>query len=84
MAIARTQTLTIEDEYCQKFARSGALYERANEVIAGGITHDSRAFSPFPIYVDRADRARKWDADIEHTLEAFERAVARMQREAAV
>ena len=53
-------------------------------MIAGGITHDSRAFSPFPIYVDRADRARKWDADIEHTLEAFEPAVARMQREAAV
>ena len=63
MAIARTRTLTIDEEYRQKFARSGALYERARGVIAGGITHDSRVFSPFPVYVDRAEGARKWDAD---------------------
>ena len=63
MAIAQTRTLTIDEEYRQKFAGSGALYERAREVIAGGITHDTRAFAPFPVYVDRADGARKWDAD---------------------
>jgi glutamate-1-semialdehyde 2,1-aminomutase len=63
MAVARTQTLTIDEEYRQKFAASGTLYQRASDVIAGGITHDSRAFSPFPIYVDRADGAHKWDAD---------------------
>jgi glutamate-1-semialdehyde 2,1-aminomutase len=32
-------------------------------VIAGGITHDSRNFAPFPIYIDRADASRKWDVD---------------------
>ena len=63
MAIAQTRTLTIDEEYRQKFAGSGTLYERANGVIAGGITHDSRAFSPFPIYVDHADGARKWTTD---------------------
>ncbi|HYU21447.1 MAG TPA: aspartate aminotransferase family protein [Chloroflexota bacterium] len=63
MAITETQTLTLDEEYRQKFASSGALYQRAREVIAGGITHDARAFAPFPVYVDRAEGARKWDAD---------------------
>ena len=63
MAIAQTRTLTIDEEYRQKFAGSGVLYERAREVIAGGITHDTRQFAPFPLYADRADGARKWDAD---------------------
>jgi glutamate-1-semialdehyde 2,1-aminomutase len=63
MAIARTQTATIEEEYRQKFTESAVRFERARETIAGGITHDSRAFSPFPLSVDRADGARKWDAD---------------------
>jgi len=63
VAITETQTLTLDEEYRQKFASSGALYQRAREVIAGGITHDARAFAPFPVYVDRAEGARKWDAD---------------------
>jgi len=63
VAITETQTLTLDEEYRQKFASSGALYERAREVIAGGITHDARAFAHFPVYVDRAEGARKWDAD---------------------
>ncbi len=63
MAIAQTRTLTIDEEYRQKFAASGELYQRARQSIAGGITHDARNFAPFPLYVDRAEGARKWDAD---------------------
>ena len=33
----------------------GALSTRSREAIAGGITHDSRNFAPFPIYIERAD-----------------------------
>jgi glutamate-1-semialdehyde 2,1-aminomutase len=53
----------IDDAFRKRFARSAELYARSREAIAGGITHDSRNFAPFPIYVDRADGSRKWDVD---------------------
>lgn len=43
--------------------RSRRLAERANAVFPSGVTHDIRAFSPFPIYIERAQGARKWDVD---------------------
>lgn len=42
---------------------SRRLAERARKVFPSGVTHDIRAFSPWPIYVDRAAGARKWDVD---------------------
>src|ERR671937_521750 len=54
---------TIDDAFRKRFARSAALYERSRQAIAGGITHDSRNFVPFPIYIERADGSRKWDVD---------------------
>jgi glutamate-1-semialdehyde 2,1-aminomutase len=54
---------TIDDAFRKRFARSAELYERSRKAIAGGITHDSRNFVPFPIYVERADGSRKWDVD---------------------
>jgi glutamate-1-semialdehyde 2,1-aminomutase len=62
MAISAPQT-TIDEAFRRRFARSAELYERSRHAIAGGITHDSRNFVPFPIYVERADGARKWDVD---------------------
>jgi glutamate-1-semialdehyde 2,1-aminomutase len=62
MAIGAPQT-TIDDAFRARFAKSEALYKRSREAIAGGITHDSRNFAPFPIYIERADGARKWDVD---------------------
>jgi glutamate-1-semialdehyde 2,1-aminomutase len=40
-----------------------ALAERAHLAIPGGITHDIRYLRPFPVYVDHALGARKWDVD---------------------
>ena len=54
---------TIDDAFRRRFARSAELYERSRKAIAGGITHDSRNFVPFPIYIERADGSRKWDVD---------------------
>src|ERR1700730_9695903 len=54
---------TIDDAFRKRFARSGELYQRSRQAIAGGITHDSRNFAPFPIYIERADGSRKWDVD---------------------
>ncbi|MDA0351350.1 MAG: aminotransferase class III-fold pyridoxal phosphate-dependent enzyme [Chloroflexi bacterium] len=42
---------------------SKSMAKRAASVFPSGVTHDARAFEPFPIYVDRAAGGRKWDVD---------------------
>ena len=42
---------------------SRRLAERAASVFPSGVTHDVRAFEPFPIYVERAQGPRKTDVD---------------------
>ena len=54
---------TIDEQFRARFPRSAALYARAKASIAGGVTLDARNLLPFPIYVDRAEGARKWDVD---------------------
>ena len=44
-------------------AGSRGLADRARRVFPSGVTHDIRAFAPWPIYVERAAGARKWDVD---------------------
>jgi glutamate-1-semialdehyde 2,1-aminomutase len=51
------------ETYRAMHPRSAALYERARQVIPGGITHDGRHLAPFPVYVDRAQGPLKWDVD---------------------
>ena len=50
-------------EYEQMFAGSQRCYDRALESIAGGVTHDSRFFQPFPVAVKQARGSHKWDLD---------------------
>src|SRR5690348_5957273 len=40
---------------------SEALFARARQVLAGGISHENRYVAPYPIYIDRAVGSRKWD-----------------------
>src|SRR5262245_63541402 len=54
---------SIEREYIETRPKSRALYERAAISMPSGAAHDGRVFSPFPFYVERADRAYKWDVD---------------------
>jgi glutamate-1-semialdehyde 2,1-aminomutase len=61
--MAVTAPSSIEDAFRKRFAKSAELYERSREAIAGGITHDSRNFAPFPVYVERAEGSKKWDLD---------------------
>ncbi|MGI8643560.1 MAG: aspartate aminotransferase family protein [Thermomicrobiales bacterium] len=56
-------TLTIEDQFEEAFATSRSQHQRARQTIPGGITHDGRRLNPFPIYINRADGAHKWDVD---------------------
>lgn len=53
----------LEKEYVAKHPKSKALYERALNSFASGVTHDGRYAKPFPIYAVRAQGAKKWDVD---------------------
>ncbi len=53
----------IQSAYLSKFGGSQRLYERACKLFPSGVTHDARYLEPFPVYVDRAAGARKWDVD---------------------
>jgi glutamate-1-semialdehyde 2,1-aminomutase len=61
----------IEELYRSRTPRSAALHARASRVLPAGLTHDSRATSPYPIYVARAAGARKWDVDGNEYLDYF-------------
>src|SRR4051812_10648671 len=49
--------------YSSKRPKSDELYRRARQVLAGGVGHDLRHFTPVPLYIERAQGARKWDVD---------------------
>jgi len=54
---------SVLDTYRALHPKSAALAARAQKVIPGGITHDGRHLSPFPVYIDRALGSHKWDVD---------------------
>ncbi len=54
---------SVLDTYRALHPKSAALADRALKVIPGGITHDGRHLSPFPVYIDRALGSHKWDVD---------------------
>ncbi|HEV3263627.1 MAG TPA: aspartate aminotransferase family protein [Gemmataceae bacterium] len=45
------------------FANSHRLHEQAKGLFPNGVTHDLRHLEPFPVYIDRAEGAHKWDVD---------------------
>lgn len=61
----------IEDLYRRRTPGSAKLFERARRVLPAGLTHDSRATSPYPLYVARAAGARKWDVDGNEYVDYF-------------
>ncbi|MEX0785317.1 MAG: aspartate aminotransferase family protein [Dehalococcoidia bacterium] len=54
---------TILERFEELHAGSRRLHERAARVLPDGVTHDVRYFTPFPVYVERAQGSRKWDVD---------------------
>ena len=53
----------IETRYRAMTPCSRALVSEAVGLLPSGIAHDSRHMSPYGIYTDRAEGARKWDVD---------------------
>ena len=60
MATVKGAATALEAEFARHFQRSAERYQRAARVLPAGVTHDSRHATPFPIYVERAQGARKW------------------------
>ena len=55
--------MSLTERYAAAFLRSRRLHERARGFFPDGVTHDLRHLEPFPVYLDRAQGARKWDVD---------------------
>ena len=53
----------LADAYTDALPASRALFERAQRLFPDAVTHDNRRMQPFPLYVDRAEGALKWDVD---------------------
>ncbi len=62
---------TVTERYRKTRPGSWASWQRACRVIPGGITHDSRYLTPFPLYVTRAEGPRKWDVDGHEYVDYF-------------
>jgi glutamate-1-semialdehyde 2,1-aminomutase len=63
-----TQTVPLEESkimraYAEKTPRSRALHERAQPLLPNGVTHVARHLKPHPVFIERAEGARKWDVD---------------------
>lgn len=59
----QTASAKLDAEYARANPKSAALFERQAKVVPSGITHSTRAFSPFPLFIERCVGARKWDVD---------------------
>ena len=53
----------LQAAYTDALPVSHALADRARQLFPDAVTHDNRRMQPFPLYVDRADGAHKWDVD---------------------
>jgi len=57
--------------YFERTPRSRALHARAKALLPNGVTHITRYLEPYPIYVNRAAGARKWDVDGNEYVDYF-------------
>lgn len=58
-----TTMTPLSRQFAARFAGSRERYEIAKRIFPDGVTHDLRKLEPFPIYIERASGARKWDVD---------------------
>ena len=53
----------LSSAYPAKTQTSGRLYRRARKVFAGGVNHNARYYSPYPLFLKRAKGQHVWDED---------------------
>jgi glutamate-1-semialdehyde 2,1-aminomutase len=57
------ERLVVSDDFERTRAGSKELFEKAGLRLPGGLNGELRAADPFPLFIDRAEGARKWDVD---------------------
>jgi glutamate-1-semialdehyde 2,1-aminomutase len=62
---------SLTDRYQSEFPNSRKLFDQARQVFPSGVTHDIRHLEPFPVYVERAQGAHKWDVDGHELIDYF-------------
>jgi glutamate-1-semialdehyde 2,1-aminomutase len=63
MNTAVASVTPLAERFAAEFPRSQVLARRARDVFPDGVTHELRRLEPFPINVDHAAGAYKWDVD---------------------
>jgi glutamate-1-semialdehyde 2,1-aminomutase len=53
----------LTSDYRKKTRRSAKLFERARKTLAGGVSHNTRYYDPYPLFVRRARGKYLWDED---------------------
>jgi len=71
MSATALPNATLLEAYQALTPGSAALAERARDVLPSGLTHDSRHFDPYPLYVQRALGPVKWDVDNNKYVDYF-------------
>jgi glutamate-1-semialdehyde 2,1-aminomutase len=71
MPTATATRRTLTERYQNEFPASRKLFEQARGIFPSGITHDIRHLEPFPIYIERAKGAHKWDVDGHELIDYF-------------
>ena len=54
---------TIAGQYQSENPTSESLYHEQAKYVPSGVSHSSRSFSPFPLFIEACLGARKWDVD---------------------
>ena len=54
---------SIDEQFVRKHPLSRQLAEEQNRLLPDGVAHDCRYVKPFPVFIDHAQGARKWDVD---------------------
>ncbi len=63
MTPTATLPQSLAERYQAEFPLSHQLAQQARELFPNGVTHDLRHLEPFPVYIDHAQGAHKWDVD---------------------
>src|ERR1700712_5410793 len=61
--IAAPDRSTLYQDFEERYAGSKTLFQRAGGALSGGMAHDGRHQKPYPLYMERAAGAHKWDVD---------------------
>ena len=62
MAVTKT-TSRIEELFAEARPKTQKLHKKALKLLPGGVEHDMRIHSPFPVFMERGEGAYKWDVD---------------------